>query len=113
MTYHADCVPLFFLDPSKKVIGIAHSGWKGTAGKIGKKMIQRMNQEFCCRPEEILTYIGPAICEKCYEVEEDVTRFFEKDFFYEGASQGKYQLDLCKANYFMLLQAEFRRKTLL
>ena len=35
-TFYADCVPLFFLDPVKKVIGLSHSGWRGTVGKIGK-----------------------------------------------------------------------------
>ncbi len=31
---YADCIPLFFYDPVKKVIGNVHSGWKGTLKKI-------------------------------------------------------------------------------
>lgn len=34
-TYHADCVPLYFYDYDKKVIGLAHAGWKGTYKNIG------------------------------------------------------------------------------
>ena len=36
VTFYADCVPLYFVDPVKKVIGLSHSGWRGTVGKIGK-----------------------------------------------------------------------------
>ena len=32
VTFYADCVPLFFVDPVKKVIGLSHSGWRGTVG---------------------------------------------------------------------------------
>ena len=37
VTFYADCVPLFFVDPVKKVIGLSHSGWRGTVAKIGKE----------------------------------------------------------------------------
>ena len=42
VTYYADCVPLYFLDPEKRVIGLAHGGWRGTAGRIGRKMVEKM-----------------------------------------------------------------------
>ena len=28
VTSYADCVPLYFVDPVKKVIGLSHSGWR-------------------------------------------------------------------------------------
>ena len=34
ITFYADCVPLYFYDKSKKIIGLAHSGWKGTVNNI-------------------------------------------------------------------------------
>ena len=67
-TFYADCVPLFFLDPVKKVIGLSHSGWRGTVGKIGKKTVEVMRSEYGCHPEDILAAIGPSICQTCYEV---------------------------------------------
>ncbi|HCR82268.1 MAG TPA: laccase domain-containing protein, partial [Lachnospiraceae bacterium] len=36
VTFFADCVPLYFVDPVKRTIGLSHSGWRGTVGKIGK-----------------------------------------------------------------------------
>ena len=41
VTSYADCVPLYFVDPVKKVIGLSHSGWRGTVGKIGKVTVER------------------------------------------------------------------------
>ena len=48
-TGYADCVPLFFFDPVKKVAALAHSGWKGTVGRIGEKMVKQMKDEMCIR----------------------------------------------------------------
>ena len=42
VTSYADCVPLYFVDPVRRVIGLSHSGWRGTVGKIGKKTVQVM-----------------------------------------------------------------------
>ena len=33
-TYHADCVPIYFLDKEKKIVGLAHGGWRGTYNNI-------------------------------------------------------------------------------
>lgn len=109
--FFADCVPLFFVDRSKKVIGLAHSGWKGTVLSIGAKMIDRMVSEFCCDKEDIITAIGPSICQDCYEISEDVAEQFikaypdwEKDILIHKGN-GKYQLDLWKCNALILEKA--------
>ena len=44
VTYYADCVPLFFLDPVHKAIGLSHSGWRGTVAKIGQKTFKAMQK---------------------------------------------------------------------
>jgi copper oxidase (laccase) domain-containing protein len=46
IVYTADCMPMTFFDPIKKVIGIAHSGWRGTIAGIGIKMIELMKTEY-------------------------------------------------------------------
>ncbi len=110
--FFADCVPLFFVDPKKRVIGLSHSGWRGTAGKIGRETIRVMKEEFGCDPKDILTGVGPSICQSCYEVSEDVISRFRQEFqecdweslFYEKG-EGKYQLNLWKANELVLLEA--------
>ena len=33
--YCADCVPLYFLDPAHRAIGLAHAGWRGTRRRYG------------------------------------------------------------------------------
>ena len=71
-TFYADCVPLFFVDPVHKAIGLSHSGWRGTVGKIGKVTVEKMAEEFQTDPSELYAAIGPSICQNCYEVSEDV-----------------------------------------
>ena len=79
-TFYADCVPLFFVDPKNRAIGLSHSGWRGTVGKIGKVTVEAMKREFGSNPEEIYTAVGPSICQDCYEVSEDVIVQFEEQF---------------------------------
>ena len=93
VTSYADCVPLYFVDPVKKVIGLSHSGWRGTVGKIGKVTVEKMEEEFGCDPADILGAVGPSICQDCYEVSEDVIE------------NGKYQLNLWKANESVFLES--------
>ena len=79
-TVEADCVPVYFYDPVKKVIAMVHSGWKGTVKKISEYTIQKMCAVFDCKPENILVAIGPHICKDCYEVGEDVFAEFSTSF---------------------------------
>lgn len=111
-TFFADCVPLFFVDPVKRAIGLSHSGWKGTVGKIGKITIEQMTKEFGTNPKDVIAAIGPSICQSCYEVSEDVIEQFKEAFeecfwteiFYKKEN-GKYQLDLWRANELVFEEA--------
>ncbi|MDR0404972.1 MAG: peptidoglycan editing factor PgeF [Oscillospiraceae bacterium] len=78
VTYHADCTPIFFFDPIKKVIGLVHSGFKGTAKGIAFKMINKMCAEFSCKEQDIICVIGPAISQDCYEVDDVVYEEFKE-----------------------------------
>lgn len=112
VTFYADCVPLFFVDPVKKVIGLSHSGWRGTVAKIGKETVRKMREVYGCDPGDILAAVGPSICQDCYEVSEEVIRqfqahFLEKDWaslFYKKEN-GKYQLDLWRANALIFFES--------
>ncbi|MDD3360054.1 MAG: peptidoglycan editing factor PgeF [Hespellia sp.] len=112
VTFYADCVPLYFLDPVKKVIGLSHSGWRGTVGKIGKVTIEKMSEQYGSEPSDILAAVGPSVCQDCYEVSEDViARFrehYEKQYWDElfyKKENGHYQLNLWRANEIVFLQA--------
>ena len=50
VTYYADCVPLYFVDPVHRAIGLAHSGWRGTAERMGECMARAMQDAFGSRP---------------------------------------------------------------
>lgn len=115
VTFYADCVPLYFVDPVKKAIGMSHSGWRGTVGKMGKVTVEKMMETYGSDPKDIVAAIGPSICQDCYEVSEDVIVEFKKNFdeklwrdlFYQKEN-GKYQLDLWKANEAVFLEAGIR-----
>ena len=112
VTFYADCVPLYFVDPVKKAIGLSHSGWRGTVHKMGKVTVETMRDAYGTRPEDVIAAIGPSICQDCYEVSEEVIEQFRNNFekslwselFYQKEN-GKYQLDLWKANEIVLLDA--------
>jgi YfiH family protein len=116
MTFHADCVPLFFVDPIKKVIGLVHSGWRGTYLKIAVKMINLLQDEFNSRVEDLMVGIGPAIGDCCYEVGSEVyDRFIQqssnnKHFF--TAQNHKYLMDLKGLNEEMLLSRGILEKNI-
>lgn len=116
VTTYADCVPLYFLDPVKKVIALSHSGWRGTVGKIGKKTVELMHDNFGSDPADILAAVGPSVCQDCYEVSADVIDRFKEVFdrsvwdeLFYGKPDGKYQLDLWKANEKIFLEAGIRK----
>lgn len=112
VTSYADCVPLYFVDPVRNAIGLSHSGWRGTVGKIGKKTVELMTGRFGSDPSDILACVGPSVCVDCYEVSEDVVEKVREAFapalwnrlFYKK-DNGKYQLDLWKTNEAIFLEA--------
>lgn len=130
--FTADCVPLYFVDPVKEAIGLAHSGWRGTAGNMAGIMVERMQKEFGSAPRDLIVAIGPSICQKCYEVDETVADAFRnalgearaermmiaregsypmtgteglRSYLEPGKAPGKYQLDLWLANLIFLVRA--------
>lgn len=117
VTFYADCVPLYFLDPVKKVIGLSHSGWRGTVNKMAHATVNRMQEAFGTNPADIIATVGPSICQDCYEVSEDVISRFRENYreeywesLYYRKENGKYQLDLWRANEINLLEAGIRRE---
>lgn len=131
VTSFADCVPLYFVDPVHRAVGLAHSGWRGTAGRMGACMVEAMKEHFGSRPEDLYAAIGPSICQDCYEVSEEVAQVFQAmfreedslrqeiaDSGYLGGTTGRYhyvaepgrepgrrQLDLWLANAMILREA--------
>ncbi len=127
--FFADCVPLYFVDRVKGVIGLAHSGWRGTVNRMGACMVNKMQEEYNCNPADIIACVGPSICQDCYEISEEVavqfregfweeesTKLFgeevvsegkypRKDILIPGKTKDKWQLDLWLANLVILRSA--------
>lgn len=111
VTYYADCTPLFFVDVNKKAIGLAHAGWRGTVGKIGKKVISKMTEEFGTDPSDLVCAIGPAISKCCYEVDLNCAEEFYKlneldtSKFIFPKQNNKFMIDLLEANKQILMHS--------
>jgi len=116
LTFYADCIPLYFFDPCQKVIALAHSGWKGTMGKIAEQVLLSMQQSFHCAVENIKVFIGPGIGPCCYSIQPDLAEKVEKRFpgyseiiLYENES---IKWDLKNTNRQILLAAGIKSTNL-
>lgn len=104
----ADCVPIFFHDPVRRAVGLAHAGWRGTVAGIAAETVQALAREYGSRAGDVLVGIGPAIGPCCFEVDRDVAepflqRFPGKDLVAERLN--KFTVDLWRANIQVLLEA--------
>lgn len=118
-TFYADCVPLFFLDPINKAIGLSHAGWRGTVKGIGPITVKAMAEAFGTNPSDLLVGIAPSIGPCCYEVTGDVILEFEKrtnhvilDKIVQRVDETHYMLDLWGANKMLLLEAGVKEENI-
>ncbi len=111
MAFFADCVPLFFYYPDLKAVGIAHAGWKGTAQKIGQRVIECFEEAGGCT-ENAWVAIGPSIGPCCYAVDERVAEQFRLNYketsFLHPQEDRHYLLDLWEANRTLFLEKGVR-----
>ncbi len=112
LTGHADCPPILFYDPLQKVIGAAHSGWRGTVSKIGGAMVRVMVEKYGCQPANILAGIGPSIGACCYTFGGPGIAEIEQAFGQDMAEEllplqpdGSHTFDLWTAIRYTLLEA--------
>lgn len=117
-TFFADCVPLYFVDTVNRAIGLSHSGWRGTVGRMGQRTLEKMATEFGTNPKDVVAAVGPSICQDCYEVSEDVAEEFIREFsghadeILINKGNGKYQLDLWKTNEIVLIEAGVKKENI-
>lgn len=111
MTFYADCVPLYIFDPVNEAVAIIHSGWRGTSNKIAADAIEEMKHYYGSEAEHLLAGVGQSAGKCCYEVDEPVKALFRKHFserdmmfFFKIRENGKYLIDLKKANELIFLE---------
>lgn len=118
VTYYADCTPLFFVDTKQKAIGLAHAGWRGTVGRIGEKVVNKMTELYGTNPTDIVAAIGPAISVCCYEVDKPCADNFyalsdlDSSRFVFPKENGKYMIDLLETNRQILVAAGVKNENI-
>jgi len=118
MVFTADCVPVFLFDPVKRVIALAHAGWRGTVGGICRNTLHAMNRVYGSKPKDVIAAIGPSICRECFEIGPEVAEEFlqafpeEKDEVLFAGKGDRSFADLWKANEIMLLREGVLRENI-
>ncbi|PIS05604.1 MAG: peptidoglycan editing factor PgeF [Candidatus Buchananbacteria bacterium CG10_big_fil_rev_8_21_14_0_10_42_9] len=99
----ADCLPVYFYDPIKKVCGIAHAGRKGLIRGILQTMVNAFRQACDVNPASLVVFIGPGI-EAChYQVGEAVAKTLPSAFL--RSNQRSHFADLKSFARFNLIEA--------
>ena len=118
VTHHADCTPLYFSDPEHHAIGLAHSGWKGTVGRIGAEVLRVMHETYGTDPGSVFAAIGPTIGIDRYEIGPEVGEQFERAFgkntlrsrrIMRPGRGDRLMLGLMEANLLVMEEAGIRR----
>lgn len=114
----ADCVPVYFLAPKERMIGVVHAGWRGTVQGISGHMVSAWKDEGI-DVEKISVVIGPSICKKCYIVDNHVINFVQDTLEdvekkpYTQIKSDLYSLDLRAVNKQILIQAGIAEEQIL
>lgn len=104
----ADCVPMFMVDRSSKVISAVHAGWRGSAGRIAEQAIRTMTEAFGTDPEDLFVFIGPSAGKCCYEIGPEVAERFGQSVLEQR--NGSVYLDLKQENLRQLKTAGVREE---
>lgn len=107
----ADCLPIFLFESEKKIAGIVHAGWRSLAKNILSNAVGKITG-LGGLPGNILAGIGPAICQKHYEVGPEVAEKFAK---YPEAIQRidkKIYLDIKKIAEMQFVESGLKEKNI-
>ena len=72
----ADCLPITLCNIQGTEIAAIHAGWRGLAQGIIENTLATMNS----KASDVLAWIGPGICQKCYEVGDEVYETFTEKY---------------------------------
>lgn len=103
-TFHADCLAVYMIDIKKKVIGLAHAGWRGTVQCIAEKLAQKFITEYCSSKGDIICALGPGIGGCCFEVSDEVLEKFYKLNIPRTYVHQKNKINLAEVNKQLLIQ---------
>lgn len=98
----ADCLSVFICDPERRLIALAHAGWRGVHQGLISCTLRKMREAFGAKPQHFLVALGPAIRPCCYEVGEDFLKFFPNSVNREGR---KFYFDIAGEAFRELIAA--------
>jgi YfiH family protein len=112
----ADCMPIYIVEPIKRVVALIHSGWRGTAANIVANATNVLKDQFDVKPRSCHVAIGPCIGAESYEVGRDVADLFRSTLA-SGASTpvmprnelaGSWNLNLRSIAFTQLLSCGYK-----
>jgi len=68
----ADCLPVLFARTDGTAVAAAHAGWRGLADGVLINTVQQLAPQ----GESVSAWLGPAICQTCYQVDDTVRNAF-------------------------------------
>ncbi|AMB99300.1 hypothetical protein AWM75_04465 [Aerococcus urinaehominis] len=96
--FTADCVPVTFYEEEAGLIGLIHSGWRGTLQNISGLTMAKIAHDHQVDLGKVKAHIGQALCQDCFEVDRDVGLAFQEldhqvQWINYRANQNKYYID--------------------
>jgi len=89
----ADCVPLVVAAADASVVAVVHCGWRGTVAGVVEAALRAVPVS----PGELAAWLGPGICQRCYQVGEEVRDALgddERRDVLEEDGKAKWRMDL-------------------
>ena len=110
--FTADCIPILFYDPVRRVVAASHAGWRGTAQSIASKTVRRRREVYGSKPADIRAAIGPGISACCFLTHSDVMDAMRaqlgslaEDYIRPVTGEDRFHVDLKGINAALLRQA--------
>jgi YfiH family protein len=102
----ADCLPVLLVDPPRRLVAVAHAGWRGTAAGVARRAVEALVARGS-RPDELIAVLGPGIGPCCYEVGDEIRPAFGPGgaAFFRPGPRGRPHLDVRAANVRQILDA--------
>ncbi|HVP37111.1 MAG TPA: peptidoglycan editing factor PgeF [Terriglobales bacterium] len=104
----ADCLPVFIFDPSTRIVGLAHIGWRGAVSGIAEEVIRKSKEAFKARSTDLNLVFGPSIRKCCYKISDDLAVLFDEKYI-DKRKTGNY-FDLCEFSKDKFVRAGVREE---
>ncbi len=74
----ADCLVIYFYDPKKQAIGLAHAGWRGLLNNLITKTVISLEKNYHSQAKDLQIYISPHIQVCHFAIKKNILAQFKK-----------------------------------